>query len=176
MLAGASRSTTPISLISRKSPSADIGVQVNQNQQQQQQTHQQHHNNENQMHQQQQNHPNHQNNASHVVGGQSRDAGHKRQNHPNQRGGNQQRSTENYRSGRMMDNYNNINHYNQRSNNQGGNQNRNNWNTHRGNMPTNNNMRRGGGPRSNMRNIMVNSLSAFIHFFQIILCVLNLGL
>lgn len=57
MLAGASRSTTPISLISRKSPSADIGVQVNQNQQQQQshqQQHQQQHHNQNQHHQQQQ--------------------------------------------------------------------------------------------------------------------------
>ncbi|KAM7354810.1 LSM14 family protein trailer hitch isoform 6-T6 [Cochliomyia hominivorax] len=161
MLAGASRSTTPISLISRKSPSADIGVQVNQNQQQQQQqqTHQQqHHNNQNQHHQQQQHphHPNHQNNAGHGGGNQSRDAGHKRQNHPNQRSGNQQRNNDNnYRSGRMVDNYNNMNHYNQR-NNQGGNQNRNNWNTHRGNMPNNNNnMRnRGGGLRPNMRNIM----------------------
>lgn len=65
MLAGASRSTTPISLISRKSPSADIGVQVNQQQQ--------HH------------HPNqHQNNAGHH-GGQSRDAGHKRPNYQNLR-------------------------------------------------------------------------------------------
>lgn len=166
MLAGASRSTTPISLISRKSPSADIGVQVNQNQQQQQQTHQQqqhqqqlHHNNQNQHQQQQHQHPNHQNNAGHGGGGggQSRDAGHKRQNHQNQRGGNQQRNNDNnYRSGgRMMENYNNMNHYNQR-NNQGGNQNRNNWNTHRGNMPNNNNMRnRGGGPRPNMRNIMM---------------------
>ncbi|XP_065361129.1 protein LSM14 homolog A isoform X2 [Calliphora vicina] len=165
MLAGASRSTTPISLISRKSPSADIGVQVNQNQQQQQQTHQQqqhqqqplHHNNQNQHQQQQHQHPNHQNNAGHGGGGggQSRDAGHKRQNHQNQRGGNQQRNNDNnYRSGgRMMENYNNMNHYNQR-NNQGGN--RNNWNTHRGNMPNNNNMRnRGGGPRPNMRNIMM---------------------
>ncbi|KAM7354809.1 LSM14 family protein trailer hitch isoform 5-T5 [Cochliomyia hominivorax] len=167
MLAGASRSTTPISLISRKSPSADIGVQVNQNQQQQQQqqTHQQqHHNNQNQHHQQQQHphHPNHQNNAGHGGGNQSRDAGHKRQNHPNQRSGNQQRNNDNnYRSGRMVDNYNNMNHYNQR-NNQGGNQNRNNWNTHRGNMPNNNNnMRnRGGGLRPNMRNIMQGFRSA----------------
>ncbi|XP_037904989.1 protein LSM14 homolog B isoform X9 [Hermetia illucens] len=31
LLAGASRSTTPVSVISRKSPSADMGVQVNQN-------------------------------------------------------------------------------------------------------------------------------------------------
>ncbi|XP_037809380.1 protein LSM14 homolog B isoform X13 [Lucilia sericata] len=160
MLAGASRSTTPISLISRKSPSADIGVQVNQNQQQQQQTHQQqqqlqqqhHHNNQNQnQHQQQQHqHPNHQNNAGHGGGGQSRDAGHKRQNHQNQRGGNQQRNNDNYRSGgRMMENnYNNMNHYNR--NNQGGNQNRNNWNTHRGNLPNNNNnMRSRGGGRIN---------------------------
>ncbi|XP_037809369.1 protein LSM14 homolog B-A isoform X2 [Lucilia sericata] len=165
MLAGASRSTTPISLISRKSPSADIGVQVNQNQQQQQQTHQQqqqlqqqhHHNNQNQnQHQQQQHqHPNHQNNAGHGGGGQSRDAGHKRQNHQNQRGGNQQRNNDNYRSGgRMMENnYNNMNHYNR--NNQGGNQNRNNWNTHRGNLPNNNNnMRSRGGGRINVRNLM----------------------
>ncbi|XP_073843450.1 LSM14 family protein trailer hitch isoform X6 [Musca autumnalis] len=154
MLAGASRSTTPISLISRKSPSADIGVQVNQ---QQQQTHQQHnHNNQNQ--QQGHHHPNqHQNNAGH--GGQSRDAGHKRPNYQNQRnggvGGNNQRNNPRDRrdSGRMMDNYHNNhdgggrNSYNQRGNNQG-NQNRNNWNMHRGNMP--NNMRNNRGMRSQM--------------------------
>lgn len=176
MLAGASRSTTPISLISRKSPSADIGVQVNQQQQQQQQSHQpqqhqqqqHHHNNQNQHHQQQQqHHPNHQNNAGHGGGGQSRDAGHKRQNHQNhqnhpnhlnQRGGNQQRNNDNsYRPGRMMDSY--VNNYNNPRGNNQGHQNRNNWNMHRGNnMPNNinNNMRnRGGGPRGgNIRNIM----------------------
>ncbi|XP_011290539.1 protein LSM14 homolog B isoform X6 [Musca domestica] len=154
MLAGASRSTTPISLISRKSPSADIGVQVNQ----QQQAHQQHnHNNQNQ--QQAHHHPNqHQNNAGH--GGQSRDAGHKRPNYQNQRnggggGGNNQRNNARDRrdSGRMMDNYHNNhdgggrNPYNQRGNNQG-NPNRNNWNMHRGNMP--NNMRNNRGMRSQM--------------------------
>ncbi|XP_046807106.1 protein LSM14 homolog B-A isoform X7 [Lucilia cuprina] len=166
MLAGASRSTTPISLISRKSPSADIGVQVNQNQQQQthqqqQQLQQQHHHNNQNQHQQQHQHPNHQNNAGHGGGGQSRDAGHKRQNHQNQRGGNQQRNNDNYRSGgRMMENnYNNMNHYNR--NNQGGNQNRNNWNTHRGNMPNNNNnMRSRGGGRINVRNLMQGFRSA----------------
>ncbi|XP_061399436.1 protein LSM14 homolog A isoform X2 [Musca vetustissima] len=153
MLAGASRSTTPISLISRKSPSADIGVQVNQ----QQQAHQQHnHNNQNQQQGGGHHHPNqHQNNAGH--GGQSRDAGHKRPNYQNQRngggGGNNQRNNGRDRrdSGRMMDNYHNNhdgggrNSYNQRGNNQG-NQNRNNWNMHRGNMP--NNMRNNRGMRS----------------------------
>ncbi|XP_059217209.1 protein LSM14 homolog A isoform X8 [Stomoxys calcitrans] len=159
MLAGASRSTTPISLISRKSPSADIGVQVNQ---QQQQSHQQHNHNQNQPQQpHHHHHPNqHQNNSGH--GGQSRDAGHKRPNYQNQRngggggGGNTQRNNQhNPRdrrdSGRMMDNYHNNhdggnrNSYNPRGNNQG-NQNRNNWNMHRGNMP--NNMRNNRGMRS----------------------------
>ncbi|XP_075162081.1 LSM14 family protein trailer hitch isoform X2 [Haematobia irritans] len=161
MLAGASRSTTPISLISRKSPSADIGVQVNQ-QQQQQPSHQQHNHNQNQP-QQHHHHPNqHQNNTGH--GGQSRDAGHKRPNYQNQRNGgggggsgsnaqrNNQYNTRDRRdSGRMMDNYHNNhdggnrNSYNQRGNNQG-NQNRNNWNMHRGNLP--NNMRNNRGMRN----------------------------
>lgn len=174
LLAGASRSTTPISLISRKSPSGDLGVQLNQ---QQQQPHQQHHQNIS-------NQQSHQNNATHGGGGNSRDAGHKRQNHhqpPQQRGRNTNNNQRNNANNSNNEYYNqgdrrhssgrNIEHYNNQHDGRGGgggggganydNQ-RNNqvvqnraWTMHRGQNNTGGgNMRNrgGGGARGRMSN------------------------
>ncbi|XP_055909927.1 protein LSM14 homolog A-like isoform X3 [Eupeodes corollae] len=150
LLAGASRSTTPISLISRKSPSADLAVQVNQQQQQQ-----------------------HNNNT-----GNNRDAGHKRQNHQQQRGGNNTNNNtgngnnggnrndggvgggggggggyfqrDRRDSGRLdnqhnnYNNHDNRNHYNNQRN-QNQNQNSRGWTMNRGNNNTNNNNMRNRG-------------------------------
>lgn len=105
LLAGASRSTTPISLRPTKSPSADMAVQVNQqqslqqlhNQQQQPQHHLNTNQQQQQQHYQQQQHMNQNNIASGGHGGQSRDAGqHKRQNHQQQRGSNQRNNKTDY--------------------------------------------------------------------------------
>ncbi|XP_055840409.1 protein LSM14 homolog A isoform X5 [Episyrphus balteatus] len=161
LLAGASRSTTPISLISRKSPSADMAVQVNQQQQQQQQPH----NNNNT--------------------GNNRDAGHKRQNHQQRGGGNNNHNNagngsnggnrsdggggggigggggggggyfqrDRRDSGRLdnqhnnYNNHDNRNHYNNQRN-QNQNQNSRGWTMNRGNQNNqNNNMRNRGRGR-----------------------------
>ncbi|XP_055385562.1 protein LSM14 homolog A isoform X2 [Condylostylus longicornis] len=106
LITGGSRSTTPVSLISRKSPSTDMGVQVNQQQTSQQS--QQHHQN----------------------AGNNRDAGHKRQ-HQQQ---NQRSGQNNYRdrrdSGRMDQHHDNQNNYGNQRNRF---QNRGNWNNRGGN-------------------------------------------
>ncbi|KAL9901856.1 LSM14 family protein trailer hitch isoform 2-T3 [Glossina fuscipes fuscipes] len=105
LLAGASRSTTPISLRPTKSPSADMAVQVNQqqslqqlhNQQQQPQHHLNTNQQQQQQHYQQQQHMNQNNIAGGGHAGQSRDGGqHKRQNHQQQRGGNQRNNKTDY--------------------------------------------------------------------------------
>lgn len=121
---GASRSTTPVSVVSRKSPSADMGVQVNQQTSHQQSQHHHHQN-----------------------AGNNRDAGHKRQYQPqqNQRsggGGGQNNYRDRRDSGRMgeQQHHDNRNNYNNQRNQY---QNRGNWNM-RGNMNMMRNRGRGG--------------------------------
>ncbi|XP_019848335.2 protein LSM14 homolog B isoform X4 [Bactrocera dorsalis] len=148
ILAGASRSTTPMSHVSLKSGSPDLAAQ---------QQHQNQHPNQNTGH-----------------GGNSRDAGHKRQNHQQRGGNNNQRNNDFYQqsrdrrdSGRHTDgNYNNQhevrggnNYSNQRNNHQrgggggGGGQNHA-WTMHRGGPNNANNMmvRNRGGGRGRMQN------------------------
>nr|XP_036219397.1 protein LSM14 homolog B isoform X8 [Bactrocera oleae] len=148
ILAGASRSTTPMSHVSLKSGSPDVAAQ---------QQHQNQHPNQNTGH-----------------GGNSREAGHKRQNHQQRGGNNNQRNNDFYQqsrdrrdSGRHTDgNYNNQHHEvrggnnysNQRNNHQrgggggGGSGQNHAWTMHRGGPNNGNNMmgfRPMGGPAGN---------------------------
>nr|XP_036219392.1 protein LSM14 homolog B isoform X7 [Bactrocera oleae] len=150
ILAGASRSTTPMSHVSLKSGSPDVAAQ---------QQHQNQHPNQNTGH-----------------GGNSREAGHKRQNHQQRGGNNNQRNNDFYQqsrdrrdSGRHTDgNYNNQHHEvrggnnysNQRNNHQrgggggGGSGQNHAWTMHRGGPNNGNNMmvRNRGGGRGRMQN------------------------
>uniref|UniRef100_A0A0A1WX00 Protein LSM14 homolog A n=1 Tax=Zeugodacus cucurbitae TaxID=28588 RepID=A0A0A1WX00_ZEUCU len=151
LLAGASRSTTPMSHVSLKSGSPDMVAQ---------QQHQNQHSNQNTGH-----------------GGNSRDAGHKRQNHQQRGGNNNQRNNDFYQqsrdrrdSGRHTEgNYNNQHHEvrggnnysNQRNNHQrgggsggGGGGPNHAWTMHRGGPNNGNNMmvRNRGGGRGRMQN------------------------
>ncbi|XP_037933379.1 protein LSM14 homolog B-like isoform X2 [Teleopsis dalmanni] len=152
MLAGASRSTTPLSLASN--PIGDLGLQGNQEDDDVIPLAPPIRRNQNKSN----------NNAGHV--GNTRDAGHKRQNHQQQqqrgRNGNNNHDYYNQRQrdrrdlGRNLDNYNNQHHdgrnnYNNQRNMHQGNQGRL-WNMHRG--PNNINMmrNRGIGGRGRMPN------------------------
>ncbi|XP_039967318.1 protein LSM14 homolog B isoform X3 [Bactrocera neohumeralis] len=136
ILAGASRSTTPMSHVSLKSGSPDLAAQ---------QQHQNQHPNQNTGH-----------------GGNSRDAGHKRQNHQQRGGNNNQRNNDFYQqsrdrrdSGRHTDgNYNNQRNNHQRGGGGGGGGQNHAWTMHRGGPNNANNMmvRNRGGGRGRMQN------------------------